>query len=94
MDKATRAMPGISLLPEVVSTDVDGDAYLLHVETGVYLRTTGPGTVIVDLLAEPVGTAEIIARLQQDYDVGFEEAEKAVTAFVADLRSHGMIAEG
>jgi len=48
----------------------------------------------VDLLAEPVGTAEIIARLQQDYDVGFEEAEKAVAAFVADLRSHGMIAEG
>ena len=85
--------PRITLLPEVVSTEVDGETYLLHVETGVYLRTAGVGAVIVDLLAEPIGPAQIVARLQQDYEVTREEAEDAVTAFVGAMRTHGMIAD-
>lgn len=92
MNQATRDVLSISLLPGVMSTDVNGETYLLHVDTGVYLRTTGAGAVIVDLLAEPISPAQIVARLQQEYDVSLEDAEISVTEFVESLRAHGMIA--
>lgn len=51
------------------------------------------GLAVWQALTSPLTVAELAARMAADFEVGTEEAEPDVTAFLDDLVSHGLARE-
>lgn len=84
-------MTAVSLHPSVVTTEVEGEAYLLNIDSGAYLRVSGAGGAIVGHLAAPITVAGIVGLLLQEFDVSETEAEEETRRFVEELDAAGML---
>lgn len=70
---------------EVIVLDLDGS---------LYLKVNGSGRVLWEALAEAATTdSELIDLLVSGYDIDRSRASADVAAFLADLRSRGLIEE-
>ena len=80
-----------SLRSGVVTTEVDGEAYLLDIDSGLYLRASGAGGEIITHLSGPVTASTILGKLLEEFDVSAAEAETEIRAFIAELDAAGML---
>jgi hypothetical protein len=71
---------------QVVDTKLDeGEVVLLHLESKVYFSLNLTGERIWDGLKEGLSLGEISRRLQEEFDVGSDEADKSVADLVTEL---------
>lgn len=72
---------------------VGDDVIVLDLDGSMYLRINGSGSVLWEALADGASEAELTDMLLEEFDVTTEQASADVGAFVADLRSRGLIEE-
>jgi PqqD family protein of HPr-rel-A system len=75
----------------VVCADVNDEAVLLNVETGIYFGLDGLGAQIWKLIEEGANEEEILSRLLAEYEVTPEQLHGDLTEFLTQLDAHGLI---
>ena len=76
----------VRIHPEVVSRTLEGEEVLLQLETGAYFGLNEVGTLIWKFLKTGLSRAEIIERLENEFDVPAVEATKDFEDFIAELK--------
>jgi hypothetical protein len=69
------------------------DVVVLDLEGSVYLKLNGSGRVLWEALTAPRAAPELAALLVETYGIDEARANADVSAFVADLRRRGLLAE-
>lgn len=87
MDKNTK----IIMKKKLNITDLSGEKVMIDFETGKYFLIKGAGNDIWDMLQVEITPGEIIEKLMQEYEVAREECERAVFAFLEQLRELNFI---
>ncbi len=81
---------GIAINESVVCAELDGEAVLLNVETGIYFGLDSIGARIWALLVDGAGQAEILDRLLAEYDVEPAELRSDLSEFLSRLAAKGL----
>ncbi|MFM2045541.1 MAG: coenzyme synthesis protein [Pseudomonadota bacterium] len=76
---------------DLLSTEVDGEAVMMDVESGLYFTLDPVGTRIWKGLAEPVEVAALCRVLEQEYDAPLPVIERDVLALMQDLAARNLI---
>jgi hypothetical protein len=78
---------------KVVYETIEGEAILIHLETGFYYSLDGSGSEIWDLVADGRTRDEISAGLRRRYDAPPGAVEEAVDSLVGRLLEEGLVVE-
>jgi len=76
---------------EPVSTDVEGEAVILHPGTGQYHGLNAVGTEIWGRLDDPATVADLAAAVAEAHDESADRVRPDVEAFLADLHAADLI---
>ena len=77
---------------EQISTQVDEEAALLNLKTGVYYGLDSMGAYIWQMLREPVTVRELEATLQKDYEnVDAEIVANDLRVFLSSMIEAGLV---
>ena len=71
--------------------DLDGEAIILHVGSGVYYGLNSVGTRVWNLIQSPISASQIRDVLLAEYEVDEETCRKELTALLNDLSERGLI---
>jgi hypothetical protein len=75
--------------PDVVDTELEGqETVLLHLESKLYFSLNPTGTRIWQGLRQELNLQEISRRLQEEFVVQAEQADRSVLALVDELCRH------
>ena len=75
---------------EVISTELDGEAVLMHVSRGLYFGLNPVGAVIWDLMKQPVSLQRLCDAVCEQFEVAPEVVERDVVALLEELRKSGL----
>ena len=78
----------------VVYAELDNEAVLLNVTTGMYFGLDAIGTRIWALVVSGTSHEQIVEALLAGYDVPRDVLESDVTEFLSDLNAHGLVGPG
>lgn len=93
----TEPAPGISsstvlvAARDQVSTELEGEAVILHLTDGVYYGLDGAGALAWSLLADPRTLGELRDAVAARYAVSPADAERDLAALAADLLARGLV---
>ena len=76
---------------DVIVTELDGEAVLLHLDTKLYFSLNAMGVTIWKLLDEGLTLGQIGERLFQEYDVTPEKARQCVVDLVDQLNDEQLV---
>jgi hypothetical protein len=79
--------------PEVSATVLDGEAVLLHFDSGVYYSLNRLGTAIWELLTGEQPLEGILSTIRERYEVSEAVARGDLAVLVGRLRQEGLIEE-
>jgi hypothetical protein len=74
-----------------VFAELDNEAVLLNVDTGVYFGLDEIGTEIWNLLSGGASETEVVEKLLSEYEVEADQLRTDVAEFIATLESHGLV---
>jgi hypothetical protein len=80
----------LSINESVVCAELDGEAVLLNVETGIYFGLDEVGTRIWNLLVAGAGIPEIVDRMLEEYEVDAEQLRADLMTFGEQLVAKGL----
>jgi hypothetical protein len=92
----SRARPGAELaLNEdcLMWREVEGEVIVLDKRTWTYMGINGSGAVLWKEMAQGASVERLVDRLHAVYGIDEAMAQRDVDAFLALLRSHGLLAE-
>ena len=78
----------------VVYAELEDEAVLLNVASGIYYGLDSTGAFIWQLLAEGCGKDELVARLGEEFDADVEQLRRDVDEFLRALESKGLLSIG
>jgi hypothetical protein len=82
----------IRLVDDQMSCDLDGEAAILNLKSGIYFGLNPVGTRIWNLLKEnPRTLGEIRETILGEYEVGFEQCDGDLRALVGQLKEHRLV---
>ena len=85
----------ITLSPDQVSAELDGEAVVLNLRDGVYFGLNAVGTRVWTLLKEaPRSVEELRRAILDEYAVDFEECDRDLRELLTALEKHGLIHVG
>lgn len=88
----TRAIDRFELSrPEVVGSVVDGEVVAINLDTGSYYNISGAGTDVWAVIEQTASIQEVTGRLAHHFGLPVDEITDAVTPFVQELLSEGLI---
>jgi Coenzyme PQQ synthesis protein D (PqqD) len=76
---------------EVLFQDLQGEAVLLNLKSGVYFGLDKVGTRIWQLLSEHELLAEVAQKLVEEYEVTEDRCSADLLALTEDLRQHQLV---
>lgn len=89
------AMPSldsrIRVNDDVLWQELQGEAVLLNLKTGVYFGLNPVGTRVWQLLAEHSVVRDIVDAILQEYDVARQPCADDVIALIADMQTHALV---
>jgi hypothetical protein len=77
--------------PHQVSSQIDDEAALLNLKTGVYYGLDAMGAYIWQWLEEPISVRALQEKLLEDYDVDAATVEADLHEFLTEMLSAGLI---
>lgn len=77
--------------PDVVVREIEGEAVLLDLDSGVYFGLNEVGTRIWRLLVDGCDPAVMAERLAADYDASPDVIARDITRVLDELRARGLI---
>jgi Coenzyme PQQ synthesis protein D (PqqD) len=81
----------IKVSDDVVSRDLEGEAVVLNLETGIYFGLNEVGTRIWSLIEEHGSLQKVFAIIKDEYDVPSETLENDLLRIVQELHAKGLI---
>jgi hypothetical protein len=78
----------------VVFRELEGEAVLLNLDSGMYFGLDQVGTRVWQLLAEHQRVPAVIEKMLEEYEVGREALEADVARLVAALLDKGLLVQG
>ena len=78
-------------LPHVVSESFEDEVVLINLSSGNYYSADKVGKVVIEMLAEHSSPAEISSALAAKFNLKCSEIEPAISTFVEDLQTEGLI---
>jgi hypothetical protein len=81
----------VRLADDVLFQDLNGEAVLLNLKTGIYFGLDRVGTRVWQLLADHPTPAAVIGPLLDEFDVERERCEQDVLSLLTDLAAHGLV---
>jgi hypothetical protein len=81
----------VTISPDVVYRDLDGEAVLLNVRSGVYFGLNETGTQIWNILAGNSSLQDAYSRIVQEYSVEPELARNDLLKLAAQLVEKGLV---
>jgi len=78
--------------PDILWTELSGQAYLMNVENGRYYEVVGVGQAIWHLLDTPLSEDDLVSRVVERYAVSREQCARDVQHFLGKLSAAGLIA--
>ncbi|MBI3200160.1 MAG: PqqD family protein [Myxococcales bacterium] len=82
---------GFKVPPGVLSEIVDGEAVLLHLDTGKYFGLNPTGTRIWRMLTESASSARIVSEVASEFGVDEETVWRDLAALVKELTLRGLL---
>jgi hypothetical protein len=79
---------------DVLFQELQGEAVLLNLKTGVYFGLDSVGTRIWQLLGEHQVLSEVVGAMVREYDVTEECCATDVMSLVTRMADHGLVAVG
>lgn len=81
----------VAIDPDVVFRDLDGEAVILHLGTGLYYGLDPVGTRMWTLLAEYGDLAQVFATLREEFDVSADTLRADLLRLVRELHEKGLV---
>ncbi len=81
----------ISIPERVLFRDLDGEAVVLHLDTGQYYGLNSTGTQMWALLSEHQSVERVYEALKESYEVSEELLLRDLLAFVQELTSRDLL---
>lgn len=82
----------VTLNPAAVFAELDGEAVLLHLETGVYFGLNGVGTEIWKLIEKGHRVDRVLDLLYDEYEIDYGQLRVEVEEFLDRLVAAGLAA--
>lgn len=82
---------GFTVPPGVLSEVVDGEAVLLHLESGRYFGLNPTGTRMWQLMSESASAPRIISVVATEFGVDEETVARDLSALVNELTRRGLL---
>ena len=76
---------------DVVSCDLDGEAAILNIESGIYYGLDPIGAKIWNSLKNPCKLVDLVEMITSEYDVEEERCKKDLFELVNDLIDNGLV---
>lgn len=76
---------------EYLSTSIDGEEVILHLDSGTYFGVNGVGTRIWELAASEPTVSDIEDSIHNEFDVDREQVKTDIREFLTDLESAELI---
>jgi hypothetical protein len=83
----------VRILDDVLFQELQGEAVLLNLRTGVYLGLNQIGTRIWQLLQEDGALSRVLEVMLREYDVTQEKLSKDLLDLVGQMEKQGLLAE-
>lgn len=77
--------------PNQISTQLDDEAIVLELESGVYYGLAEVGARIWTILQQPTTCTQIVETLLEEYDVERMTLDSDVLTFVRDLHANQLV---
>lgn len=81
----------VAIGKDVVSCDLEGEAVILNLASGIYLGLNEVGTRIWSLIQEYGALREVFGVMQQEYEVAPKELEIDILQLVDQLHANGLV---
>ena len=81
----------IRINDDVLWQQLQGEAVLLNLKTGVYFGLDAIGTRVWELLAEHRMVRDVVDAIVGEYDVAAQTCAEDVIALVADMQKHALV---
>lgn len=81
----------VTLSPEVLFRELDGEAVMLDLETERYYGLDEVGTRIWQLFAEHQDTETVVAQMLAEYEVEEEQLRQDLAALLGELAEAGLV---
>jgi hypothetical protein len=82
----------VKMSEDVLFQELQGDAVLLDLKTGVYFGLDQVGTRIWHLMEDHALLSDVVAGLMREYDVPEQRCIEDVIALVSRLQEQGLLA--
>jgi hypothetical protein len=76
---------------DVLFQELQGEAVLLNLKTGVYFGLDTVGTQVWKLISENKALSEVLKLLVQEYDVSEEQCSEDLLDLVASMREQALV---
>lgn len=77
--------------PRHASCELEGEAVILALDSGIYYGLDGVGKLVWELIQEPRAIEAVCTSVQEVYDVGHERCLNDVIRLVDHLREAGLV---
>jgi hypothetical protein len=81
----------IRISDDVLWQELQGEAVLLNLKTGVYFGLNPIGTRIWELLADNSMIRDVVDAIVGEYDVAAQVCAEDVIALIADMQKHSLV---
>ena len=75
----------------IETADLDGEAVLLDINTGLYYGLSSVGARIMAMLTEPTRISSVVEQLQTEYDVEGDRLRSDILQFLGDMEDRKLI---
>lgn len=86
-----RLQDWVTIAPDVVFRDLDGEAVVLNLQTGMYFGLNEVGTRMWTLIAEDGRLQRVFDALREEYDVSPDVLEADLLELVRQLQAKGLV---
>lgn len=77
---------------DVVTTDMDGELVMMHVEKGSYFAISGSGGHLWAQLAQPRTMPELVASIEEEFETGeVADLDGIVARFLSDMLAQSLV---
>jgi hypothetical protein len=81
----------VTARPEHIASELEGEAIILQIESGLYYGLNPIGSRIWELIQVPTTVERLRQQLLQEYDVQPEVCDRDLRHLLQDLQSKGLI---
>jgi len=74
-----------------VSTLIEGETVILHIETGKYCGLNEVGTLIWDTIEDATSFNDLVQKIMSEFDVTQDICSENLQTFLADMQSNNLI---